>query len=69
MLNSYLDQLQNSVYQAHQELVGFGIGISSEAIKCRYLGKMNGSHTLLEAIKDHNERCSLWWVKVTYRVH
>ncbi|WP_335337966.1 site-specific integrase [Pedobacter sp. PACM 27299] len=56
MLNSYLDQLQSSIYQAHQELVSFGIGITSEAIKCRYLGKMDGSHTLLEAVKDHNEK-------------
>ena len=56
MLNSYLDQLQSSVYQAHQELISFGHAISSEAIKCRYLGKMNGSHTLLEAVKDHNQK-------------
>lgn len=56
MLNSYLDQLQSSVYQAHQELVSLGIGITSEAIKCRYLGKMDGSHTLLEAVKDHNKK-------------
>ncbi|WP_197286365.1 hypothetical protein [Pedobacter sp. PACM 27299] len=51
MLNSYLDQLQGSVYQAHQELVSFGIMITSDAIKCRYLGKMDGSHTLLEPSK------------------
>ncbi|SDM86912.1 phage integrase SAM-like domain-containing protein [Pedobacter antarcticus] len=43
-------------YQAHQELVGFGLGITSEAIKCRYLGKMDGSHILLEAVKDHNQK-------------
>ena len=47
---------QKNINLAHQELVSFGIGITSEASKCRHLGNTEGSHTLLEAVKDHNNK-------------
>ena len=56
MLNVYLDQLQNSVYLAHQAVVNSGLFITAEAIKNKYLGKADSIHTLMEAIKDHNEK-------------
>jgi len=55
-LNTYLDQLQTSVYQAHQVLNQAGEIITSDAIKNVFLGKAVVSHTLLEAIKDHNQK-------------
>jgi site-specific recombinase XerD len=56
MLNNYLDQLQTSVYEAHQRIVKSGEIITADAIKNRYLGKAEISHTLMEAVKDHNEK-------------
>ena len=54
LLNTYLDQLQTSVYQAHQVLNQTGEIITSDAIKNTFLGKTVTSHTILDAIKDHN---------------
>ena len=56
LLNTYLDQLQTSVYQAYHVLNQAGEIITSDAIKNVFLGKAVVSHTLLEAIKDHNQK-------------
>jgi len=56
MLNAYLDQLQTFVYGAHQSLIKVGEVITADAIKNRYLGKGEKSHTLMEAVRDHNEK-------------
>ncbi|WP_158800219.1 site-specific integrase [Pedobacter sp. L105] len=56
LLNTYLDQLQTSVYQAYHSLDQAGEIITSEAIKNSYLGKTVVSHTLLEAITNHNQK-------------
>jgi hypothetical protein len=55
LLNAYLDQLQTLVYQAYHSLTHAGEMITSNAIKNSFLGKVVISHTLLEAIKDHNQ--------------
>lgn len=56
MLNSHLDHLQNSVYQAHLNLLNSGENITAENMKCKYLGKTEKSHTLMEAVIDHNKK-------------
>ena len=68
MLNVYLDRLQNSVYLAHQAVVNSGLFITAEAIKNKYLSKADSSHTLMEAIKDHDEKMkSLMGKDISFR--
>lgn len=54
MLNTHLDQLQNAIYYAHQRVFDMGLPITADAIKSRYLDTLTNSHTLLEAVADHN---------------
>jgi site-specific recombinase XerD len=54
VLNTHLDQLQNAVYYAHQRVFDMGLPITADAIKSSYLGTLINSHTLLEAVADHN---------------
>ncbi|WP_113652767.1 site-specific integrase [Pedobacter namyangjuensis] len=54
MLNTHLDQLQNAVYFAHQSVFDLGMPITAGLIKSSYLGTLSNSHTLLEAVADHN---------------
>lgn len=56
LLNHHLDQLQNSIYIAHQTVYDLGLPITTETIKSSYLGTLATNHTLLEAITDHNEK-------------
>jgi site-specific recombinase XerD len=56
VLNTHLDQLQNAIYYAYQCVLGMGIPITADAIKLSYLGTLINSHTLLEAVADHNEK-------------
>ncbi len=56
ILNSHLDHLQNSIYQTHISLLSSGANITAESIKCKYLGKAEKKHTLLEAVTDHNKK-------------
>lgn len=59
-LNSYLDNMKAEVYAAHTLLSVDGAEITAESVKCKYLGKEEKKHTILEAIKDHNEKWRLW---------
>jgi hypothetical protein len=54
VLNIHLDQLQNAVYYAHQRVSDMGLPITADTIKSSYLGTLINSHTLLEAVADHN---------------
>lgn len=54
--NAYLDTLQHQVYQAHKDLTESNEAITADSIKNRFIGKDEKSHTLLEAIKDHNQK-------------
>lgn len=54
LLNTHLDQIRNAIYYAHQCVVDLGIPVTADAIKAGYLGKLLGTHTLLEAVADHN---------------
>lgn len=56
VLNTHLDQLQNAVYYAHQCVFDMGLPITADAIKSSFLGTLSNSHTLLEAVADHNEK-------------
>lgn len=56
LLNAYLDQLQGSVYNAHESLIKADEMITADTLKNKHLGKSVEFHTLLEAVKDHNDK-------------
>ena len=55
-LNAYLDNLQNMVYEAHKALIDDKLEVTAESIKCKFLGKEEKAYTILNAIKDHNQK-------------
>lgn len=55
-LNAYLESMKAEVYAAHTLLSVDGTEITADSVKCKYLGKEEKSHTILEAIKIHNEK-------------
>jgi len=54
MFNAYLDKMKADVSAAHTLLCLENAELTAESIKCRYFGKSDHAHTLLEAIKIHN---------------
>ncbi|NRF40241.1 site-specific integrase [Pedobacter foliorum] len=56
ILNTYLDKMKAEVTASHTLLCMEGVEITAERIKSKYLGKEEKTHTLLEAIKDHNKK-------------
>jgi len=54
MFNAYMDKMKADVSAAHTMLCLENAEITAESIKCRYFGKSDHAHTLLEAIKLHN---------------
>ena len=54
-LNSYLDKMKAGVTASHTLLCKEDTEITAEAIKCKYLGKADKTHTIFEAIKIHNK--------------
>lgn len=55
-LNAYLENMKAEVYAAHSLLSLDGAEITADSIKCKYLGKEEKAHTILEAIKVHNAK-------------
>jgi site-specific recombinase XerD len=55
-LNTYLDNLQAKVYEAHRQLVEAGLPLTSEAIKNKLLGKEEKGRTLVEVFSEHNDK-------------
>jgi len=55
-LNNYLDNMKAEVYAAHTLLSVDGAEITAESVKCKYLGKEEKTHTILEAIRIHNQK-------------
>jgi hypothetical protein len=55
-LNAYLESIKAEVYAAHILLSVDGAEITAGSVKCKFLGKEEKSHTILEAIKTHNEK-------------
>ncbi len=58
-LNAYLDSVYGELLDCHKELLEENRVVSSNAIKCRYLGEDDNSKTLRELIKYHNENMSV----------
>ena len=56
MFNAYLDKMKADISAAHTLLSLENAEITAESIKCRYFGKSDHTHTLLEAIKIHNNK-------------
>jgi site-specific recombinase XerD len=65
-LNNYLDNMKAEVYAAHTLLSVDGAEITAESVKCKYLGKEEKTHTILEAIKTHNVKMSALVEKEEY---
>lgn len=53
-LNSYLDKMKAGVTAAHTALCVEDAEISADSVKCKFLGKAEKTHTIIEAIKIHN---------------
>lgn len=61
--------MQNAVYYAHQRVFDMGLPITADAVKSSYQGTLTNSHTLLEAVADHNLKMSSLWVKIMSVAH
>ncbi|SEB22325.1 Site-specific recombinase XerD, partial [Pedobacter hartonius] len=55
-LNAYLENMKAEVYAAHSQLSVDGAEITADSVKCKFLGKEEKAHTIMEAIKTHNEK-------------
>ena len=53
-LNAYLENMKAEVYAAHSQLNVDGATITADSVKCKFLGKAEKAHTIMEAIKIHN---------------
>ena len=65
-LNAYLENIRAEVYASHTLLSAEGAEITADSVKCRYLGKEEKHHTLLEAIKNHNAKMKVLVEKEEY---
>ncbi|QNK64117.1 site-specific integrase [Pedobacter sp. PAMC26386] len=65
-LNAYLESVKAEVYAAHTLLSVDRAEITADSVKCKYLGKEEKSHTILEAIKIHNEKMKVLVEKDEY---
>ena len=54
-LNTYLDTLQQKLYDSHQHLLNKGKVVSAKAITNHYLGISEEKKTILEVFKIHND--------------
>jgi len=54
-LNTYLDTLQQQLYDSHQHLINKGKVVSAKAITNHYFGISEEKKTILEVFKLHNE--------------
>jgi ribosomal protein L24 len=54
IMNAYLENMKAEVYAAHSQLSVDGAAITADSVKCKFLGKSEKTHTIMEAIKIHN---------------
>jgi site-specific recombinase XerD len=54
--NSYLDNLQSQIYEAHRVLTETGSIITAESLKNKLLGKSEKSRMLIGIFKEHNKK-------------
>ncbi len=55
ILNSYLDETYNLLFQAYRDLLAENKLITSQAIKARYLGQDENNHSIGDIIEYHNQ--------------
>ncbi|WP_147679072.1 site-specific integrase [Algibacter pacificus] len=58
LLNRYLDQVKNRIYEAHDQLVKEKAFICAQSIKARFLGEDNEEYSLLTLVDYHNTQMS-----------
>ena len=56
VLNDYLDQVRNQLFDCYKELKQQKKSITSDAVKSKYLGQDEKEHTLLSTFEYHNAR-------------
>ena len=56
LINSYLDQVQNKIYESYQELKSKDKLISPQNIKAKFLGEDEEHHSLSDIIEYHNQQ-------------
>ncbi|CDF79943.1 phage integrase family protein [Formosa agariphila KMM 3901] len=55
MLNSYLDETFNHLFKCYRDLMAEQKLITSQAIKARYFGQDDTSHSIMDIVNYHNE--------------
>src|SRR6056297_3080907 len=55
ILNSYLDETNNHLFNSYRDLMAGNKLITAQAIKALYLGKDENNHSILDIIAYHNE--------------
>ncbi|MFK7747867.1 MAG: site-specific integrase [Kordia sp.] len=58
LLNRYLDQVNNRIFEAYNELVKEKAFICAQSIKARFLGEDNEEYSLLTLVDYHNTQMS-----------
>ncbi|QPH38590.1 site-specific integrase [Pedobacter endophyticus] len=56
IFNAYLDNLQSEIYKAHKNLSESSEEITAESIRCKWLGIEKEVHTVMDAMKLHNQK-------------
>lgn len=52
VLNTYLENMKAEVYAAHNQLNVDGSAITADSVKCKFLGKAEKTHTIMEPLKS-----------------
>jgi len=55
-VNTYLDMLKQKAYNLQKELIQEGKPVNLETFKCKWLGKNERPHMLLEIFQQHNDQ-------------
>ncbi|EDM38462.1 hypothetical protein PBAL39_02567 [Pedobacter sp. BAL39] len=53
ILNVYLENMKAEVYAVYSRLNATGAATTADSVKCKFLGKAEKTHTIMEAIKIH----------------
>src|ERR1035437_7405853 len=56
MLNDYIKQVRNQIYECYQQLQQQKKSITTDAIKRKYLGQDTKEHTLISVFEYHNSK-------------
>lgn len=55
-LNTYLDNLENKLFEAHRHLTELAIDITAKKLRDHLQGKVEKQRTIIDVFKDHNNK-------------